>query len=119
MLLRSNDRSPNSFQLMLGEYLKRFTLSKEVRTLLSALQLKPSQNFSLSERSKKVMEQLQKGTTIGPRDLAYILADNIGFKKKGDKAAYDQHTILNVMVVSEAKLRAAGITMMTRQRDCT
>eukprot|EP00984_Skeletonema_dohrnii_P014922 scaffold6375_cov106-Skeletonema_dohrnii-CCMP3373.AAC.1 len=108
MLMRSNDRSPNSFQLMLGEYLNRFTLSKEVQSLLSALQLTPSQNFSLTERSKKVMDQLQKGITIGPRDLPYILADNIGFKKKGDKAAYDQHTIVNIHVVPEAKLRAAG-----------
>mmetsp|Transcript_1848 Transcript_1848/g.2954 ORF Transcript_1848/g.2954 Transcript_1848/m.2954 type:complete len:204 (+) Transcript_1848:966-1577(+) len=109
MLMRSNDHSPNSFQLMLGEYLNRFTLSKEVQSLLSALQLTPSQKFSLTERSKKVMDQLQKGITIGPRDLPYILADNIGFRKKGDKASYDQHTIVNIHVVPEAKLRAAGI----------
>mmetsp|Transcript_5107 Transcript_5107/g.7785 ORF Transcript_5107/g.7785 Transcript_5107/m.7785 type:complete len:204 (-) Transcript_5107:1697-2308(-) len=109
MLMRSNDHSPNSFQLMLGEYLNRFTLSKEVQSLLSALQLTPSQKFSLTERSKKVMDQLQKGITIGPRDLPYILADNIGFRKKGDKASSDQHTIVNIHVVPEAKLRAAGI----------
>jgi len=109
MLMRSNARRPNSFQLMLGEYLSRFTLSKEVQSLLSALQLTPSQNFSLSQRSKKVMAKLEKGKTIGPLDLVFILADNIGFRVKGQMASYDQHTIVNVMVVPAEKLRAAGV----------
>lgn len=109
MLMRSNARRPNSFQLMLGEYLSRFTLSKEVQSLLSAFQLTPSKNFSLSQRSKDVLAKLKKGKTIGPLDLVFILADNIGFRVKGQMASYDQHTIVNVVVVPAEKLRAAGV----------
>ncbi len=109
MLLRSSDRKPNCFQLMLGEYLSRFPLSKEVKNLLSALQVTPSQNFSLLKRSEKVLEKLETGLKIGPHDLVFILADNIGFRVKGQMASYDQHTIVNVMVVPAEKLRAAGV----------
>ena len=97
MLMRSSANKPNSFQLMLGQYFNRFKLSKEVLSLFSALQLAPSQNFSVAKRSKSVMEKLQRGLKIAPRDLVFILSDNIGFRVLGLMAGYDQYTLTNVM----------------------
>ena len=109
ILLRSNDKKPNLFQLMFGQCLESHSTSKDFKQLCSAFQLAPSAKFSMKARSQKYQKSLQKGLKASSRDLVAILSDNIGFKQKGKHASYDQWTVTNIIVILEKALIDAGI----------
>ena len=51
---------------------------------------------------------MEKGLTIEPRDCVYLLAQNIGFRKIGEKAGYDSCTLVIPIVVPESTLKHLG-----------
>jgi hypothetical protein len=106
--LRGNPGTPGNFQLMFGELLNRQRLTRDFRDLCSALNIAPSRKFTLKSRAESVLTHLQEGINLGMRDLALLLFDNVGFKILGRQASYDQWIMMNIIILREDTLKAAG-----------
>ena len=108
ILIRNLNNKPGYFQLMFGELLVRQQITKEFKDLCSILNLAPSRKYILKSRARDVLEQLNDGLKLNPRDFVILLFDNIGFKILGRQASYDQWIVINIVVVTEDELRAVG-----------
>jgi hypothetical protein len=106
--LRGNPGTPGHFQLMFGELLNRQRLTRDFRDLCSALNLAPSRKFTLKSRAESVLTHLREGIDLGLRDLVVLLFDNVGFKILGRQASYDQWIMMNIVILREDTLKAAG-----------
>jgi len=108
ILLSNIRRTPGHLQLMLGELLARQRLTRDFRDLCSALNLAPSRNYMLKGRASAVLKQMMRGVNVGARDLALLFFDNVGFKVLGRQASYDQWILINIVIIPESSLKAAG-----------
>jgi len=93
---------------MFGELLNRQRLTRDFRDLCSALNLAPSRKFTLKSRAESVLTHLREGIDLGVRDLVVLLFDNVGFKILGRQASYDQWIMMNIVILREDTLKAAG-----------
>lgn len=100
--------SGQHLQLMLGELLARQRLTRDFRDLCSALNLAPSRNYMLKGRASAVLKQIMRRVNVGARDLALLFFDNVGFKVLGRQASYNQWILINIVIVPESSLKAAG-----------
>jgi hypothetical protein len=87
--------------------------------MCSALNLAPSQKYTLHARAKTVLNQLLKYIDLGARDLVLLFFDNIRFKVLGRQASYDQWILINIVVIPENDLKTAdSIKMMHINKYC-
>jgi hypothetical protein len=108
VLLRNLRHGPDIFQVMFGDLIQRQRVTRDFSDLCSVLNLAPSREFTLKERTETVLNQLKDGIHLGARDLVFLFFDNVGFKILGRQASYDQWIVINIVVVPEADLKAAG-----------
>ena len=117
--LRGNPGTPGHLQLMFGELLAKQKVSWDFRDMCSALNLAPSQKYTLHARAKTVLNQLLKYIDLGARDLVLLFFDNIRFKVLGRQASYDQWILINIVVIPENDLKTAdSIKMMHINKYC-
>lgn len=108
LLLQNVRDKPGYFQLLLFTLMEKQRLTRNFSDLLSAFRLAPSRAYAHSDQIQKVLDNSKHGLKIGPRDLVILLFDNVGFKVLGRQAGYDQYTIFNVVIITEAQLKSAG-----------
>lgn len=108
ILLRCIRKTPGYFQLMFKALLARQKITQDFENLCSTLNLAPSRGLTLKSRAEATLEHLRKGIKVHPRDLVLLFFDNVGFKVLGRQASYDQWIIINIVVVTEEKLKKAG-----------
>jgi hypothetical protein len=108
IMLRNLRKGPDIFQAMVGDLVERQQVTRDFRDLLSVFNLAPSREFTLRARAELVLTQLQEGVNVSARDLVLLFFDNVGFKILGRQASYDQWIVINIVVIPEADLKAAG-----------
>ena len=90
------------------ELMGKQKLTRNFQDFLPVFGLGPSRKYVHGHRLQKILDSRKLGLKIKPRDLVIILFDNVGFKVLGRHASYDQWVIVNIIVITEAQLKAAG-----------
>lgn len=108
VLLQISRDKPGYFQLIMHELMGKQKLTRNFQDFLPAFGLGPSRSYVHGARIQQVLDSRRQGLKVKPRDLVIILFDNVGFKVLGRQASYDQWVIVNIIVITEAQLKAVG-----------
>ena len=109
MILRCTTQYPNHFQLMLGAQLEMQKVSTKFRDMLTAFRIASSFKTSYKHICQEIVARLMKGVSVGPYDWPFCNGDNVGFKKLGDEASYEQFTAFQDIIVRQQRLEEIGI----------
>jgi hypothetical protein len=107
VLLRNLRKQPGHLQLMMTELL-RSKSTQEFHDWLSRAGIAASRKYDWSSRISDSIKAMREEVKPGPRDFAMRYYDNAGWQKIGQHAGYDQWVIVDVVVVPEETLKAAG-----------
>ncbi|KAL3774776.1 hypothetical protein ACHAWO_012213 [Cyclotella atomus] len=107
-IMRNLRNHPGYLQLMMNELLHRQKVSREFHDHMSRWGLSASRKYDLSARLTEAVNQMANEVIALPRDLPVAFFDNIGFIVPGRHAGYDQYTLVDIVVLTEAELKAVG-----------
>lgn len=103
---------PGVTNKIIGAQLNARTADKTLVSFLSSFGLCQSNTTYLKELRKNLKEKVLQGLDfeqIGIRDYLLWYYDNIGFRIRGGKAGYEQHTVLICIRITEDELKELGI----------
>jgi len=114
----SKPNVPGMMASVTGEYLKNMGAGNKLIQYFKRHALSSCKEAIRLKEVDDVNAKITKGWDMKKKawDLMFVVYDNIGFKVRGASTGYDQYTVLKVITVPYEKLKAKGITSLSRAR---
>ena len=106
MIERANTYVPGPFQLMIADMLSLVNAPNPIKDFLSKIRLSTGRRTIDRTNLRNEIISLRKRLILKPTDAFVVSFDNFSFM--GHKGQHAMHTILQIMIISEKKLRKLG-----------
>ena len=106
MIERVSSYKPGPLQLMISDMLSLVNAPRSIKEFMAKIRLATGSRTTDRANIRNDVISLRRTLTIKPKQTLRLSFDNFSFGGTGGKHA--QHTIIQIMVISERKLRAVG-----------